>query len=319
MIERAPSANPAAEVTVIVVNYNTRDLTVQALETLFANAGQVSLHVVVWDNASHDGSADVIAERFPQVELIRSAENIGFGRANNAVAETAMTEWLLLLNSDTETLPGAVQNLLTFARAHSTAGIVGGRTYFRDGSLNPTSCWNRMSPWSIFCSATGLSRIFTSSTFFNSEGIGTWQRDSIRHVDIVTGCLFMLRTELWKELGGFSPRYFMYGEEHDMCLRAAKLGYRPMITPDARIMHFGGGSAVKKESRLLQLLNSKAAIIRDHWPRPKAQLGIAMLWLWIAVRHFVSLFRNFIRPGSDPNFDTWKNIWDRRHKWLSGY
>jgi N-acetylglucosaminyl-diphospho-decaprenol L-rhamnosyltransferase len=144
------------DVTVIIVSFNTVDMTLKAISTLLENAGEVALQVIVWDNASHDGSADAVAEHFPQVELIRSADNIGFGQANNAAAERARADWILLLNSDTETFPGAVEQLLAFAREHPQAGIVGGRTLYADGKLNPTSCFNRMTVWSLFVPGCGV-------------------------------------------------------------------------------------------------------------------------------------------------------------------
>lgn len=307
------------EVTTIIVSYNTREITVRAVETLLQYAGDVSMRVVIWDNNSSDGSADALAARFPDLELIRSQENIGFARANNAVGRTVETEFILLLNSDTETHPGAVENLLRFAKAHPEAGIVGGRTVFPDGSLNPTSCWNRMTPWSLFCSAIGLTRLFRHSELINREGMGGWRRDSERHVDIVTGCLFLVRTKLWRELDGFHRRYFMYGEENDFCLRAAKLGYLPMVTPDSQIMHMGGASAAKRETRVLQLMQSKATIIRDHWSKRTVPVGIGLLWLWIAVRRHAARLRALVIPSSRGQAAIWDSVWDKRKQWLKGH
>ncbi|CAH0497928.1 glycosyltransferase family 2 protein [Novosphingobium sp. CECT 9465] len=306
------------EVTVIMVSYNTRELTLTALETLFANAGNVSMRVVVWDNASHDGSADAVAAHFPGVELIRSDDNVGFAKANNVIAASAESEWLLLLNPDTETHPGAIENILRFGKANPRAGIVGGRTVFPDGSLNIASCWNTMSVWSLFCSATGLSRLFSNTTFFNPEGIGGWKRDTVRQVDVVVGCFLLIRTELWKQLDGFNPRYFMYGEEHDLCLRAARLGYRPMITPDAQIMHLVGASSSKREDKVLRLMRSKATLIRDHWGSVRAPLGIGLLWLWICTRRIGSGAFALV-SGKRGQQSHWRKIWQERHEWLKGY
>lgn len=309
-IVRVNLARP--DVTVIMVSYNTKDLTVRALETLFANAGAVTMRVVVWDNASADGSADAIARRFPQVDLIRSETNLGFGQPHNVIAQKVDSEWMLLLNSDTETHPRAVENLLAFARSRPDAAIFGGRTVFPDGSLNATSCWNRMTPWSLFCQAVGLARTFPRSLLFNPEGIGGWQRDTVRQVDLVTGCLFMLKTALWHELGGFNPRYFMYGEETDMCLRAAKRGYRLMITPDAQIMHLGGASTAKRAHKLVQLMQAKVTLIADHWSRPLVPLGHGLLLLNAGLRALAERVLGR-RDGA------WSEVWARRAHWLAGY
>jgi len=310
--------NGKPEVTVIMVSYNTRALTLTAISTLLANAGDVTFRLIVWDNASHDGSADAIASAFPDIELIRSAENVGFAVANNNAAKTVDSEWILLLNPDTETHPRSVENLLRFAKAHPEAGIVGGRTVFPDGSLNIASCWNRMTPWSLLCSALGLSKVFANSPLFNPEGIGGWRRDSVRHVDIVVGCFLMLPTKLWHELDGFSARYFMYGEESDMCLRAAKLGYRPMITPDAQIMHLVGASITKREDKIVKVVRAKATLIRDHWSKKTIPVGIGLLWLWAATRTAGARAVATV-SGKKAGAERWQVIWRQRNDWLKGY
>ena len=124
--QSANEDHAAPEVTVIVVSYNTRALTLKAIETLYANTHATAMRVIVWDNASADGSAEAVRDAFPQAEVIASQENLGFARANNVVAEMADTPWLLLLNPDTETHAGAIDNILAFAKAHPEAGIVGG-------------------------------------------------------------------------------------------------------------------------------------------------------------------------------------------------
>ena len=133
-----------AELTVIVVTWNTRELTLRCLETLFDNTPDLRMQVIVADNNSEDGSADAIARRFPQVHLIRNPGDFGFARANNVAMEFVDTEWILLLNPDTEVHQNAINNLLAVSKKHPEAGITGGRTVFPDGSLNIASAWNKM-------------------------------------------------------------------------------------------------------------------------------------------------------------------------------
>lgn len=313
-------SSDSPELTVIMVSYNTKDLTLIALDTLFANCGDVSMDVILWDNASSDGSADAVAARFPhKVKLVRSKDNLGFAAANNAAAAEARTPWLLLLNPDTETHPRAIEQLLSFARAHPEAGIVGGRTVFPDGSLNIASCWNRMTVWSLFCRATGLSRVFPDSLFFNPEAIGGWRRDSVRAVDIVVGCFLMIRKEVWDQLGGFREKYFMFGEEADLCLRAAKLGYRPMITPDAQIVHHVGASYSESEERVVKVLKGRATLIRDHWGWPSRALGLALLLAWVRGRQIADIASARRGPNPTRRPSRWQYVWDRRGEWLAGY
>lgn len=308
------------ELTVIVVSYNTRALTLAALRTLFAETRETRMKVVVFDNASADGSADAVAAEFPDVELIRSDENVGFARANNIVAAQAETEWLLLLNPDTEVHDRAVDRLMSFARAHPDAGIYGGRTVFPDGSLNIASCWMRMTPWSVFCMAIGLTALASKSELLNPEAMGGWQRDTVREVDIVVGCFFLIRRELWNRLGGFDLRYFMYGEESDLCLRAARIGYRPMITPDAEIMHIVGAASQTLGSKIVLLTKARATLIRDHWPRRWVPFGIAMMWIGVAIR--AAAFRGLSAAGigkARAKAAAWSETWRARRDWSKGY
>lgn len=320
MSSNTTDRHPADPVlTVIVVSYNTRDLTLKALGTLYETTKQTSIHTVVFDNASEDGSADAIAAAFPQVELIASQENLGFAKANNIVAAQASTEWLLLLNPDTECHAGAVDNLMAFSRANPQAGITGGRTVFPDGSLNIASCWMRITPWSAFCTATGLSTVFSGSALFNPEAMGNWQRDTVREVDIVVGCFMMLPRALWDELEGFDLRYFMYGEEADLCLRAKALGYQPMITPDAQIMHLVGASSKAQARKYSMIAKARMTLIRDHWPSAAVPYGRAMMQLWAGGRAAILALLTSATGKKRDAAGKWSEVWRDRHDWLQGY
>lgn len=310
----------APDLTVIIVSYNTRDLTLAALRTLYTTTKATAFRTVVLDNASTDGSTDAVAAAFPQVELIRSSENLGFARANNVVAEASRSDWLLLLNPDTECHVGAVDNLMAFACANPRGGIYGGRTVFPDGSLNIASCWNRITPWSVFCIATGLTAAFPRTALFNPEAMGDWQRDTVREVDIVVGCFLLIRRDLWTRLGGFDLRYFMYGEEADLCLRARRLGFRPMITPDAEIMHLVGAASASKVEKRILVTKARVTLIRDHWPRWQVPLGIGLMWLWGALRITASRLIALVgQPRGRERLAYWREVWDRRQDWLRGY
>lgn len=308
------SNKAAAEVTVIIVSYNTRELTLAAVRTLLESSPGLAMRVVVWDNASADGSAAAVSAAFPQIEVIASPENLGFAAANNRVAAETTTPYVCLLNPDTETHPNAISNLLAFAKAHPEAGIVGGRTVFRDGSLNPASCWRMMTPWTLFVSTIGLARLFPNSNFFNPEAIGGWQRDSVREVDIVVGCLMLVPTDLWRRLGGFDERFFMYGEDADICLRARAMGYRPMITPDATIMHLVGASTKRHADKVCAVMQAKSTLIRRHWPRWMVPLGLAQFWLWGLVRGLAGK----VHPNPVQR-ERLSQIWRERRRWLAGF
>jgi GT2 family glycosyltransferase len=310
-----PSSAPPV-VTVIVVSYNTRAMTLACLDSLFAET-RAPLEAIVIDNASGDGSAEAIAARFPpdrapRLRLVAERENHGFARANNLAARMARGDYLLLLNPDTLVLDGAVDRLLAFARARPEAGIWGGRTLFGDGRLNPLNCARRMSLWTLFARAAGLTGLFPRSPVFNAEEYGGWARDTERSVDIVSGCFLMIRRETWERLGGFDPAFVMYGEEADLCLRARALGCRPVVTPEARIVHHGGASEPARADKVVRLFRAKATLIRRHFPPLARGPGLRLFALWPLTRAWVERLRG-------RSAGAWAEVWARRAEWLPGY
>lgn len=306
--------------SIIVVSYNTREMTLSCLESVYEQT-TCDFEVVVVDNASSDGSADAIQEFFPQVTLLSETTNHGFAAAHDIALPYCRAPWILLLNPDTIVLDHAIDNLMQFSENHPEAGIWGGRTLYADHSLNPYSCWRKMTLWSVFCRTVGLTAIFPKSEMFNAETYGSWQRDHIREVDIVTGCLFLIRRSTWDELGGFDPVFVMYGEEADLCLRAQKLGHRPAITPDATIIHYGGASEKVRSDKMVRVLRAKAELLNRHFTKMTRLPGLFMLSLWPLSR-FIALYAASLLLRNEDYRNRampWKDIWRRRSEWRNGF
>jgi hypothetical protein len=301
------------DVSILIVSYNTRELTVACLRSVYEQTRDVAFDVVVVDNASSDGSANAIAAEFPAARLVRLSENIGFARANNLAAKHSGAKYLLLLNPDTVILDGAVQKAAAFAAGRgSDAEIVGGRTFFGDGSLNATSCHGRPTPWSLMCRAVGLSAAFPGSRLFNPEELGSWPRDSVREVDAITGCFLLISRRLWDQLGGFDEAFFMYGEETDLCLRARRVGARCVVCPDAKLVHYGGQSEKVRSDKMVRLFRAKAQLARRHWRPGFMWFAPAMLRLWaltrvVAFRAVAAVDRTKVAA-----YETWREVWRRR-------
>lgn len=309
------------DVSILVVSYETRDMTLAALASAVRETRDVSIELIVVDNASTDGSAEAIAAAFPEARLVASKENLGFAAGNNLAATLARGDYLLLLNPDTVVLDGAIDRLVAFARARPEARIWGGRTLFADGSLNPSSCWRRMTPWNLFCRATGLTGFFPASGFLNGEAYGGWPRDTVREVDIVSGCFLLIRRDLWQRLGGFDPTFFMYGEEADLCLRARAFGARPAVTPQAGIIHHGGASERTRAGKMVKLLAAKATLIARHFTPPTRRLGLLLLAAWPLSRWLAlsAAARVTHKPSHAQAALTWGEIWARRAEWMRGW
>lgn len=313
------SARP--KVSILVVSYNTKDITLAAIRSVYKHVERVSYEVIVVDNASSDGSDDAIAAEFPQCTLIRSEDNVGFGRANNLAALSATGEYVLLLNPDTELLDDAIADVVEFAERRPEGGIWGGRTVFKDGSLNPYSCWRYMSLWSLTCGALGLSRMFSNSDFFNAEAYGGWQRGEEREVDIVTGCFLLLKRELWNKLGGFDPTFFMYAEEADLCYRAHLMGARPMISPEATLIHLGAVSDRAFGPKVVRLWKGKMTFARKHWSGPRIFMAKTIYRAHAIGRiTLLSILAPLTgRQRFKDTLEAWKFIWSRQSEWAPGY
>jgi GT2 family glycosyltransferase len=308
-------------VSVIIVSYNTREMTLACLRSVFEQTAETPIEVVIVDNASSDGSPEAIEAEFPQARLIRSRENLGFARANNLAASVARGDLLLLLNPDTLVLDRAIDRLAVFASTRPEARIWGGRTVFADGSLNPTSCWRFMSLWSLFALATGLTALWRDSPLFNPEGYGGWRRDSVREVEMVTGCLLLISREFWNELGGFDESFFMYGEEADLCYRAREAGARPMFTPSATVVHYGDGSIQMLSAKMINLYSGKVLFMTKHWSKPKRLAGIVLLELLVLLR---TLANTALAGFTDSHTrrvaaEGWQGLWQARSRWAQGY
>jgi hypothetical protein len=315
------SSSPRIDVSILLVSYNTKALTLAALDSIARETKHATYEIIVVDNASSDGTGAAIAAHPAHPKLIQLEENIGFGRANNLAAEQAQGDYILLLNTDTVVLDGAIDKLVAHARKNRRALIWGGRTLFADHTLNPSSCWRRMSPWTLICLISGLSALFPRSSVFNSVAYGSWQRDSVRTVDIVSGCFLLIPYSIWLALGGFDPVFFMYGEDADLCLRAQRIGACPEIVPGATIIHLGGASETTRTDKMIKLLAAKATLIERHWSLPLREHGLNLLALWPLSRWIGFAIAAAIRRREDFQYkaDTWREIWDRRIEWRFGY
>jgi len=306
----------AVDVSILIVTYRCRDEARHCLASIPPSRAGLDCEVIVLDNDSRDGTAEMIRSEFPRVRLIALEENCGFAAGVNRAAEDATGEYLLLLNPDTVVHEGAVQNLVTFAREHPEHGIYGGRTLRPDGTVDPGSCWGLPSLWSLFCFSTMLSTAFKRSRLFDPESLGRWERDTVREVGMVTGCLLLASRSIWRQLGGFDTRFFMYGEDADLSLRARKRGLRPAITPAAVVTHEVGVSSSSRPDKIVLLLRGKVTLARKHWRPLKARAGVLLIVLGVALR--AVLARWLGRSGGERS-TAWPEVWAARASWLPGY
>lgn len=298
-------------VSVIVVSFNTRELTLEAVGSALEQTTRHQIEILVWDNASSDGSAKAIVERFgDRVRVVAGKDNLGFGAANNEAAKLTSAPWLLLLNPDTVVLDGAIDTLVDAALAEPECGIFGGRTVFADGRLNAASAWAEPTPLSMVLRGLGVSAVLRKTAWANPEVLPGWDRSTRRHVDIVSGCFLLIRRDLWESLGGFDARFKIYAEEFDLCIRARSMGANPLIVPEATIVHLGGASDTVKEDQIVRQFRGRSLLFGKHWSPTSAWIGRAGLTLWALNK----LIRARLLRRS-PEAQTWSRIWKRRREW----
>lgn len=236
------------ELSVVVVNFNTGPLLGECLASVRRFAGDVALEVLVVDNASTDGSAGVLREH-PEVQGLRNPTNVGFARAVNQALAVAKGRSVLLLNPDTRIESPVFRRLLAFAEAHPGAGIVGPRLVNPDGTLQPSAY---RFPTLVQAAGTvlGLKRLVPVGWLRARAGrwLGRWfgQLDphrTPRPVDLVTGACMLVRREVLDAIGGLDPRFFLYFEEKDYCLRARRAGFGTYFDPSTEVIHTIGGSS----------------------------------------------------------------------------
>jgi GT2 family glycosyltransferase len=232
------------DLSIIVISYNTRDLLAASLRSTFEAEYPNSREVFVVDNASSDGSGEMVAAQFPAVRLIHNQRNLGFAAANNQALALAGGRCLFLLNSDAAVLPAGLLALRSAFGAQPRLGILGPALLNPDGSLQPS--WGDFpSVWQEFLFETFLFKLWPVR-FPYGRRVHPFLRAAYRQfrlVDWVTGAALMLRRDVYEQIGGLSEENFMYGEDLEYCARARRAGFTTAYVPAAKVYHLQQGSA----------------------------------------------------------------------------
>ncbi len=222
------------DLSIIIVSWNTEEYLRACLESVYRNAGDLELEVIVVDNASRDGTVDMVRGGFPHVRLIANADNAGFCKANNQGIEIAHGDLLLLLNPDTEVKPCALRALVDFLRTHPEAGVAGPMLLNTDGSIMPnghTFPTVRRELMGI----TGLSQ--RRKAAYEADMYGREDFSVGTEVDVVCGAALLTRREVVERIGGLDEDLFMFYDEVDFCRRVRSAGWRVFYVPESRITH----------------------------------------------------------------------------------
>ncbi|HLF87998.1 MAG TPA: glycosyltransferase family 2 protein [Anaerolineales bacterium] len=281
-----PSVNePLKTISIVIVNWNTRELLGKCLTSIYSSMPSGELEIWVVDNASTDNSCEMVKQLFPAVNIIENQTNTGFAQANNQAVQCSNAKFVLLLNPDTELMPGALEKLVSFIQASPRTGAVGPRTLNPDKSLQ-TSCFPTPTLSREFWRLFHLDKFRT----FGVYDMERWETHSGRKVDILLGACLLIRKEALDEVGLLSEEYFMYTEEVDICYRLGQRGWELYWIPEAEIIHYGGQSTRQVSRQMfIHLYQSKLLFFKKHH-------GNVSAFLYKLILLFASLVRLSLTP-----------------------
>ncbi len=282
-----PPRPPAKQstVSVVVVVWNAKKYVLQCLESLREYCGNVCDEVIIVDNASTDGSPELVAERFPEFKLIRNAENLGFATANNIGIAHSSGSYVCLVNSDVKFVEDCISPLVEYLSANPGVGMVGPKMFAATGEV-ARSTMRFPTIWNHFSRALGLDIAFKGSRWFGGLLMSDFDHRATTPVEVLNGWFVLLRRGAMDRVGLLDPQFFMYGEDVDWCYRFHQAGEGVVFFADAGAIHYGGGSSSQAPLRFyLELYHATWQYWRKHHGA-LSQLGFLLAF---AIHHLIRL------------------------------
>jgi GT2 family glycosyltransferase len=284
------------DISVVILSWNDKEHLIGLLESL-QGASRRTMEVIVVDNASTDGSPELVESRFPEVKVIRNKENVGFPRGNNMGVRASSGKYVFVLNSDIKVLGKCVDILVDYMEEHPDIGMLGPRVLNADGT-HQSSCRRNPTLWNNFCSAVGLARIFRNSRLFSGEHMFYFKGDKTIDVDVLVGCFWLTRRTALDQFGLLDEGFFLYAEDVDWCKRCWKAGWRVVFLPTAEAIHYGGASTTKKDPVRFAVTQQRS--ILRYWRKHHGlggRLGISFVILSSLLIRSSATILNLVRPA----------------------
>ncbi len=238
--------------SIIILNYNALTVLRDCLQSLEAYGDWLkkNCEVFVVDNASSDGSAQMVQQSFPWIKLIVSPENGGFAKGNNLALRKATGEYQLLLNPDTVVPQGALQSCLEFLKNHADCGVVTCKVVFPNGNIDMDCHRGFPTPWASLTYFSGLEQLFKHNKFFGQYHLTQFNLNTTHEIDSAVGAFMMMPQKAIEEVGLLDEDYFFYGEDIDWCYRFKEKGWKVYYYPNVSIVHYKGySSGIRQETK----------------------------------------------------------------------
>jgi len=283
------------DLSVIIVNYNVRDFLENALTSVAQALKGIDGEVIVVDNASDDGSIEMVRKKFPRVRAIANGTNLGFAAANNIGLAESTGRYMLLLNPDTIVQEDTFQTIIRFLDDHPDAGMAGCRILNPDGTLQPACRRSFPTPWVAFTKISGLSALYPESRIFGRYNLGYLDPGSTYEVDAISGSFMAVRRSAWEQVGGLDEEYFMYGEDLDWCYRFKRAGWKVYYVSETRIIHYKGESVRRSDIDEVRHFHQAMRVFVAKYNRGGV-LGGVVLRAGITIREWMAFFSKSARP-----------------------
>ena len=287
------------DISIIVVTWNAKRFVEECFGSIRKETQGLSTETIAVDNASTDGTADMIAERFPEVKLLRSTANLGFPRGNVvAIQASQPAKYVCLVNPDVRVLPGCFRNLMEYMEKHPEVGVVGPLTRNPDGTIQ-RSCMRSPNLWTAWCRALAIDRtILGRLPLFGGQMMTDFAHDKTRRVDVLNGAFMLIRRKAMDQVGLIDDRYFMYGDDIDWCLRFRKAGWQIAFDAEAEAIHYGGGTTARAPVYFyVEMQKANLQYWEKHHSRPARFAFLASLWMHESSRYLIySILSMFGEP-----------------------
>lgn len=290
------------DVSIIIVNYNVRDFLCQALVSIQKSLKEIRSEIIVVDNASDDGSAEMMHRQFPRVKLILNASNLGFAKANNIALKQARGKFLLLINPDTIVQEDTIRVMVEFLIDHPKVGLAGCKILNPDGSIELACRRSFPTPWIAFTKIFGLSKLFPKSKLFGKYNLTYLNMDETNSVEAISGSFMMVRKETFKQVGGLDESFFMYGEDLDWCYRIHQAGWQIYYVHSTQIIHYKGESTRRSSIDEIHTFYEAMQLFVDKHVRSSSLFSI-VLRMSIAFVSFIAFLNSIFRPLKVAIFD----------------
>ena len=290
------TATKMIDISIVIVNYRVKEYVVNLIESVEKAKRKLNLQIIVIDNNSNDGSLSYLKQRFPLLTYIQNEKNLGFGKANNQGFNLARGEFTLIINPDTIVSEDTLQIMVNHMHRHPNCGACGCKILNPDGSFAPESKRSVPTITTAITKVFGLNTLFPKSKVFGSYHLGWIDENEESEIEVLSGCFMFWRTHVLQQLDGFDERFFMYGEDIDLCFRIQKTQFRINYVPTTSIIHYKGESTRKGDLRYVRIFNKALyQFLEKHYSSKYSLIFRVFIFLAITLRIGISFIYNNVR------------------------